>query len=113
MEAVWYGAVAAFAFLGLVSVIYYIILWIYRPRGKCKYVITVTANTEKGEIGRQVYGSHLRNLIFGDLIGEGIILFNCGLNEEDSRALDNLAEEYGAVIADSADELCNSLKDDD
>ena len=113
MEAVWYGIVAALAFLGLVSIIYYVILLFYKPKCSCKYVIAVSDVSDKNEIGKLIYGSHIRSLIFGDLIGDGVVIINCGLDEESSKMLSELADEYGGAIICRADELNDCFKHKD
>lgn len=104
MEAVWYALVAALTFLGFVAVIYYIILRVFNPKNCGKYIITIPKNAGKHEINSLLYSAHLRSMLFGDLLFDGITVIDNSADENSSRIVFELAAEYGNMIVSSGKE---------
>ncbi len=92
------GVVAALCFIGFVSLIYYILLFVYRPKGQSRYVIRLNGDYEKGEAERLIYGAYIKKLVFGDLIFDEAEIQTDGLSDKDIEPIKHLSEELGGFI---------------
>ena len=101
IEALWYGLAAALAFMGLVSIIWYIILSVYKPDSNVKYIITVPENCDTENAGKLVYGAYIRNMFLGSLVSTGTTVVDNGLSDE----VKCMIEECGGMDICSPDEL--------
>lgn len=90
-----YGAIAALSFIGFVSLIYTVLLFVYRPKGHSEYIIRIPENSGIGEIQRLIYGVHLKRLIFGDLIFDKIKIDFSDLSEEEKNCVKSIIDELG------------------
>lgn len=98
IEAVWYGLIAALTFVGIVASVCLAVLTVFKPKGFGRYIIFISDDMDSEEIRRQIYGGYLKNLIFGDLIFDGINIV-CGLmNEEKMLYVHDTALEYGITV---------------
>lgn len=104
IEAITYGFIAALCFIGFVSIIYYIILYIYRPKKCGTYILTIPENASRHKIGCLIYGAHLRNLLFGDLVCDDVIVFDNGLTDKQINDIHCQAKECGGI------EICSKEK---
>ena len=68
------GIVAALSFIGFVCIIYFIMLWFYRPKGNSSYIIKIPSKIDRGEAESLIYGAYLKKMIFGDLIFDDIFI---------------------------------------
>ena len=95
IEAVWYGLIAAFTFIGFVSAVCFTVLHFYKPKGCGKYILFVPENAPRHEIERLLCGVHLRSIIFGSLLCDETVVFCTGSSEECLKTVLNSASEYG------------------
>lgn len=109
METVCCGVAAALAFIGFVAVIYFIALSFYKPRGNGRYIITIPPDGDRDAISSLIYGAHLRNMLFGDLISDSVIVLDNGLGDETRELIIRLSKEYGSVEICTVGELESSL----
>ena len=98
IEAVWYGIIAALTFIGIVALICFTVLTVFKPKGYGRYIIFISEDMESHEIRRQIYGGYLKSLIFGDMIFDSINVI-CGMmNEEKMIFVHDTALEYGITV---------------
>ena len=81
IEAVWYGVIASFSFLGLLSVILYILLHIYNTNGAGKVVLYVDKNITEDRIVDLIFSSNLRKILFGTIIPDEIVVISDNLDD--------------------------------
>ncbi len=87
------GVVAALSFIGFITIIYFLLLCLYRPKGNSRYVLRIPPNCKRGEIETLVYGVYFKKMIFGDLIFDEIIIDKNLLSEEEKQLVDLLITE--------------------
>lgn len=92
------GVVAALSFIGFVSIVYYILLFVYRPKGQSRYIIRLGADSEKCEAERLIYGAYIKKLVFGDLIFDEAEIQTDGLSDKDIELIKHLSNELGGFI---------------
>jgi hypothetical protein len=109
-EAFFYGLVAAFTFIGFISVLYYILLFFFKPKGNGRYIITIPRDADRSTISNLIYGAHMRNLLFGDLVCDDIIILDCDFDDERRRLVKDLSNEYGGVRICTLDELKEGIE---
>lgn len=94
IEAVWYGIIASFSFLGLLSVILYVFLHIYNANDTGKVVFYVDHNVPEHRVVDLLFGSYLRKIMFGKMISDEIIVLSDNLDEDYINSLISVAEEF-------------------
>lgn len=109
LEAIWYGLVAALTFVGFISIIYFVVLCIYKPKGNGRYILVIPEKAKKDEISNLIYGAHMRNMLFGDLVSDEIYVVDCGLDDERKQLVEEVSKEYGGVNVCRIEELADSL----
>ncbi len=87
------GIVAALSFIGFISVIYFLLLCLYRPKGNSRYVLKIPPNCKRGELESLIYGAYLKKMIFGDLIFDEIAVDKSLLSDEEKQLVDQLISE--------------------
>ena len=92
------GVVAALSFIGFVSIVYYVLLFLYRPKGQSRYIIRLSPDSEKGEAERLIYGAYIKKLVFGDLIFDEAEIQTDGLTDEETEQIKHLSDELGGFI---------------
>ncbi len=92
------GIIAALGFIGFVSLIYYILLFAYRPKGQSRYIIRLGDDSEKGEAERLIYGAYIKKLVFGDLIFDEAEIQTDGLSCKEIELIKHLSDELGGFI---------------
>ena len=92
------GIVAALSFIGFVSILYFLMLYIYRPKGNSRYIVKFPHDAERGEIEALVYGTYFKKLIFGDLIFDEIRFDKSALSEEEADVADVIIKETDSYI---------------
>lgn len=92
-----YGAIAALSFIGFVTLIYTVLLFVYRPKGCSEYIIRIPKDAGIGEIQRLIYGIHLKRLIFGDLIFDKTRIDSSELSEEEKNCVQQIIDELGEL----------------
>ncbi len=105
LEAIWYGSVAALTFIGFVSLVYVAVLHIYRPKGNGNYILYIPESYSIDEVLNQIYGAHLRNLIYGGLICNDIIIVDNNLSEERKLLIKKISEDFSGVNFISLDDI--------
>ncbi len=93
IEAVWYGVIASFSFLGLLSVILYVSLCVCKVNGTGKVVFYVDQNVPEYRIVDLIFSSHLRKFLFGKMISDEIIVISDSLDEEYVNAIISISDE--------------------
>ena len=83
MNALVCGLVCALSFIGFVSCVYFLLLWIYRPKGNSRYIVKFPTDVKRGRIESLVYGTYFKKLIFGDLIFDEAEIQTDGLSDKD------------------------------
>lgn len=97
IEAVWYGIIAAFSFLGLLSVLLYILLHIYNTNGIGKVVFYVDKNVPEHRFVDLIFSSYLRNFLFGKMISDEIIVISDSLGDDCINDFINVANELDCL----------------
>ena len=97
IEAVWYGVIAAFSFLGLLSAILYIFLHICDVNGTGKLVFYVEENIPHHKMVDLLYGSYLRKFLFGKLISDEIIVISDILDDDYINSFIDVANELDCL----------------
>lgn len=82
IEAIWYGVIASFSFLGLLSVILYILLHIYNVNGMGRVVFYVDRNVPEHRLVDLIFSSHLRKILFGKMLSDEIIVVSDNLDDD-------------------------------
>ena len=90
-----YGLVAALSFIGFVSLIYTALMFIYRPKGRSRYIIKIPHGFEPGDIETLIYGAYFKKMVFGDLLFDKIEIDKSALSEEEKMLVDCITEEIG------------------
>ncbi len=94
IEAVWYGLIAASAFIGFVSFICFSVLNLHKPENS-RYIIIISENSTCREAEHLLCGAYLRRLIFGNLIFDEMTVEYCGADENVRDTVNRLSSEYG------------------
>ncbi len=94
IEAVWYGIIASFSFLGLLSIVFYIFLHIYKINDVGKLVLYINKNIPEHRVIDLIYGSYLRRILFGKMISDEIIVVSDNLDEDYINGLIGVANEF-------------------
>lgn len=97
IEAVWYGIIAAFSFLGLLSVILYIFLHVCDTNGIGKLVFYVEQNIPHHAMVDLLYSSFLRRILFDKLVSEEIIVISDSLGDDYINDFINVANELDCL----------------
>ena len=92
------GIVAALSFIGFVSILYFIMLFVYRPKGKSRYIIKIPHDAERGEVEALVYGTYFRKLIFGDLVFDDVEFDKSELSDEEADIANVIIKEMDSYI---------------
>lgn len=74
IEAIWYGTVASFAFIGLTSVVFYIVLCICNSDQKYKIMLYITDSLSTHEAFDLIYGTYMRSILLGKLVSDEIVV---------------------------------------
>lgn len=109
IEAVWYGTAAALSFIGFVSLLFLILLNIYRPNEKNQYIIIIDETTDKHEISSLIYSAYLRNLIFGSLFCDGVTVVDCGAGEEIRQLVNGEVKRYGSITVCTSENVISTV----
>ena len=109
IEAFWYALAAALTFIGFVSVLCLVILYIFKSKSKALYIIAVSPETDSGDIPNLIYSAHLRYLIFGNLLCDGVVVIDCGLDEKKRQLVSETASQYSGVSVVRADEFTDCI----
>lgn len=105
IEAVWYGTIASFTFIGFVSLVYFIVLHIFRPKNNGRFILFIPSNSTVEEINSLVYGAHLRNLIYGSLISEEILILDNNFDDDKKKMIVDIAKNYGGIQFINSDNI--------
>lgn len=98
MNALVCGLVCALSFIGFVSCVHFLLLWIYRPKGNSRYIVKFPTDVKRGRIESLVYGTYFKKLIFGDLIFDEIEFDSSALSEEEKHIADVIIDEMKIYI---------------
>ncbi len=109
IEAIFFGCVAALSFIGFISIIFYIVLFMYRPKKNGLFILTIPKDAKRHKIGDLIYGSHLRNMLFGELICENVVIFDNGLTAKQIKDINLVAKECGGIEICSQEKLIERL----
>ena len=90
-----YGLVAALSFIGFVSLIYTALLFVYRPKGRSRYIIKIPPDSERGDIETLIYGAYFKKMVFGDLLFDKIEIDKSALSDDEKKLVDCTSEEIG------------------
>ena len=104
-HALIYGLVAALSFIGFVSLIYTALLFVYRPKGRSRYIIKIPHGFEQGDIETLIYGAYFKKMVFGDLLFDKIEIDKSALSEEEKMLVDSISEEIGCFIKIKKEDL--------
>ncbi len=110
IEALCYGIVAALTFIGFISLVYFAVLHIYKPKENGNYVIFVPEDASYDDIVSLIYGAYLRNIIYGDLLGKDIIIIDDGISDSKKTMIKKLASDYNSVSFINSDNIMSFLK---
>ena len=100
-----YGLVAALSFIGFVSLIYTALLFVYRPKGRSRYIIKIPHGFEQGDIETLIYGAYFKKMVFGDLLFDKIQIDKSALSEEEKMLVDCICEEIGCFTRIKKEDL--------
>lgn len=105
IEAFFYGIIASLTFIGFVSLVNFIVLHIYRPKEKGRFVLYIPNNATIEEINSLIYGAHLRNLIYGSLISEDVFVFDNSFDKSLKETIVDISKNYGGIRFINADNI--------
>ena len=88
------GIVAALSFIGFVCIVYFLMLYFYRPKGNSRYVIKIPPNSDRGTIESLIYGVYFKKMIFGDLIFDD----KSSLSDDEKELIDIIINETDIYI---------------
>ena len=109
IEAFWYALAAALTFIGFVSVLCLVILYVYRSKNKAAYIIAVSPETDIDEVPNLIYSAHLRYLIFGNLLCDGVVVIDCGLDDKKAQLVKETVSQYSGVSFCMAEEFSDCI----
>ncbi len=92
------GIVAALSFIGFVCILYFIMLYVYRPKGNSRYIVKIPSGTKRGDTEALVYGTFFKKLIFGDLIFDSVEFDKSELNDDEKIIVDMIIDEMRSYI---------------
>lgn len=92
------GIVAALSFIGFICIVYFLMLYFYRPKGNSRYVIKIPPKSDRGTIESLIYGVYFKKMIFGDLIFDDIVIDKGALSDEEKKLVDILINETDMYI---------------
>ena len=82
IEAVWYGVIASFSFLGLLFVILLIYLRIFSFNKVAKVVFYVDQIVPENRVIDLIYGVYIRRILLGKMISDEMIVISDSLNSD-------------------------------
>lgn len=96
IEAIWYGTIASFTFIGLISVGLYVVLCVYNSNETCRLMLHITDSLSTHEAFDLIYSTYVRNVLLGRLISDEIVIV---VNPESEiyRYIVNLVDELNCV----------------
>ena len=100
-----YGLVAALSFTGFVSLIYTALLFIYRPKGRSRYIIKIPSDSCRSDIETLIYGAYFKKMVFGDLLFDKLELDESELNDDEKRLVECICEEIGCFTRIKKEDL--------
>ena len=100
-----YGLVAALSFIGFVSLIYTALLFIYRPKGRSRYIIKIPSDSCRSDIETLIYGAYFKKMVFGDLLFDKLELDESELNDDEKRLVECICEEIGCFTRIKKEDL--------
>ena len=100
-----YGLVAALSFIGFVSLIYTALLFVYRPKGRSRYIIEIPHSFEHCDIETLIYGAYFKKMVFGDLLFDKLELDESELNDDEKRLVECICEEIGCFTRIKKEDL--------
>ncbi len=108
IEAIWYGIIAVFAFMGFLSLIFYLLLYFFKPKADERNLIYIPDYYNDDDIANLIYGAYLRNIIYGGLITKDIFIVGPNIDESKKALLISLSENYSCINFIESKEI-NSL----
>ena len=105
LEAAWYGAITALTFIGFISLVYFFLLHIYRPKDNGNYMLYIPSDASENDILKLIYGAYLRNLIYGSLICRDIVVFDNCISDERRLLIKKITEDLGGISYVSVKDL--------
>lgn len=99
LEGIWYGIIAAFVFIGVLSTAY-IIMQILKTDARGRYVVIIPAKVSDEDIGTILYGAHMRMSLLGDCCYGKIVILDMGMSDKQIELCDTIMKECGNM------ELC-------
>ena len=100
-----YGLVAALSFIGFVSLIYTALLFIYRPKGRSRYIIKIPSDSCRSDIETLIYGAYFKKMVFGDLLFDKLELDESELNDDEKQLVECICEEIGCFTRIKKEDL--------
>lgn len=96
IEALWYGTIASFTFIGFISVVIYVVLCVYNSDKIGRIVLYVADSLSTHEAFDLIYSTYVKNVLLGRLISDEIVIV---VNPESEiyRYIINLVDELNCV----------------
>lgn len=113
IEALFCGLVASMAFIGFISVIYYILLHIFKSSDCASYLICIPKQMKRDDFDNLYYLLHIKSIIFGDLFFNKIYLIDDNLEQNFKIYISELCECSDVIICTVIENLLPLLKRED
>lgn len=98
LHAIMCAFVIALSFIGFMTLIYFLLLILYKPKGRSRYILKFKSGSENGEIERQIYGVYFKKLLFGDLIFDIIEFDDSELSENEKLTVKTVCNDIGFIF---------------
>lgn len=113
LEGIIYAAVAAFALIGILAVLYYVAIRFLHPKGYGKYVILIPASSSKRDVSSMLYAAKMRVDAFGDFCNGKIIAVDMGISKEERQLCEDLCRESEGIYFCKDTELLELISRND
>ena len=105
IEGLLYGIIVSLAFVGIVSLIYFFVLYTFRPKSNGIYIIKLTDGLTKLQIYDLIFAAQLRNMIYGGTFCSDVIVLNMIKETDVSEYIVELLKEFTYVKVIDCKEL--------
>ena len=105
IEGILYGVVVSLAFIGIISLIYFLILHTFRPKDNGRFIIRLTDELTELQIYDLIFSAYLRNFLYGGAFCADIILVDLISDAEKRGYISEIINDFKRVKVVKSAEL--------
>lgn len=110
LESIWNGIMAALVFIGIVSLVYILLIHIFKPKKRGKFVVVIPSDADSEDIGSLLYGARMRTALFGDCCCGYTVAVDMGMSQKQRSLCDDICNECGNIIVCNRENLFETLE---